>query len=529
MLAASPVAAALRGAARLPRRRVAAARRSRRRRPHARRRALRAAAPHRSPSPSSVGGRRRRRRHRPGVAHDPHRPAVPAAVGGRRAAAARLPELRRRRRPARRRRPRRAARRACCPAGRPAARGRGLRRRVVRADAVHVPVRVPAGRGPARRRCPRPRGVGARLLGTSPWPVFRSVVLPQSSARSGPARCSCSSTSVSDFGAVAQLRYRTLTVEIYENRLFDRDRALVLGAAARRRRPRRRRRRAGRRPPARPRSRRSGRRRPLQRAARAVAVAGVRRRRRRCSPTRCSGRCRCSRSGRAGPHRRRPARRHRPRRPRRAGRDRRRCSASAPPCSPSPLVLPVAYLTARHRSRVGRRRQRRRRRRLRPARAAHRPVARVLDAVGPGVVGSLYQTAAAAGRSPTSCTSAPRRCGPSQVAVASVPRRLDDAARTLGAGRWRRLRSVELPLMLPGLARRRRARAAVDDEGAAGHAAAAPDRRSTPSPSRCGGPGRRRTGPRPGSPALVLVAAVGRADVVARRPPRRAVRLRRAR
>jgi iron(III) transport system permease protein len=39
----------------------------------------------------------------------------------------------------------------------------------------------------------------------------------------------------------------------------------------------------------------------------------------------------------------------------------------------------------------------------------------------------------------------------SQVAVGSVPRRLDDAARVLGADRWRRLRSVELPLMLPGL------------------------------------------------------------------------------
>jgi iron(III) transport system permease protein len=40
----------------------------------------------------------------------------------------------------------------------------------------------------------------------------------------------------------------------------------------------------------------------------------------------------------------------------------------------------------------------------------------------------------------------------SQVAVSTVPRRLDDAARMLGAGRWRRFRSVELPLMLPGLA-----------------------------------------------------------------------------
>jgi iron(III) transport system permease protein len=40
----------------------------------------------------------------------------------------------------------------------------------------------------------------------------------------------------------------------------------------------------------------------------------------------------------------------------------------------------------------------------------------------------------------------------SQVAVSGVPRRVDDAARSLGAGRWRRLRTVDLPLMLPGLA-----------------------------------------------------------------------------
>jgi len=38
-----------------------------------------------------------------------------------------------------------------------------------------------------------------------------------------------------------------------------------------------------------------------------------------------------------------------------------------------------------------------------------------------------------------------------QVAVGGVPRRLDDAARTLGASRLRRLRTVDLPLMLPGL------------------------------------------------------------------------------
>ncbi len=39
-----------------------------------------------------------------------------------------------------------------------------------------------------------------------------------------------------------------------------------------------------------------------------------------------------------------------------------------------------------------------------------------------------------------------------QVAVGSVPRRLDESARMLGAGRARRFATVELPLMLPGLA-----------------------------------------------------------------------------
>lgn len=39
-----------------------------------------------------------------------------------------------------------------------------------------------------------------------------------------------------------------------------------------------------------------------------------------------------------------------------------------------------------------------------------------------------------------------------QVAVDTVPRRVSDAARLLGAGRWRRLRTVELPLMAPVLA-----------------------------------------------------------------------------
>ena len=39
-----------------------------------------------------------------------------------------------------------------------------------------------------------------------------------------------------------------------------------------------------------------------------------------------------------------------------------------------------------------------------------------------------------------------------QIAVTTVPRRMDDAARLLGAGRLRRATTVDLPLMAPGLA-----------------------------------------------------------------------------
>jgi len=39
-----------------------------------------------------------------------------------------------------------------------------------------------------------------------------------------------------------------------------------------------------------------------------------------------------------------------------------------------------------------------------------------------------------------------------QVAVTTVPQRMDDAARLLGAGRLRRVTTVDLPLMAPGLA-----------------------------------------------------------------------------
>jgi iron(III) transport system permease protein len=113
------------------------------------------------------------------------------------------------------------------------------------------------------------------------------------------------------------------------------------------------------------------------------------------------------------------------------------------------VVLPVAWLTGRYRTRTG-------------------DVANALVVGGfalPGLVVALslvfwvraasplhglYQTtvvlvAAYAVHFGAQAT----RAG--QVAVAAVPRRLDDAARMLGAGRVRRFVTIDLPLMRPGL------------------------------------------------------------------------------
>lgn len=113
------------------------------------------------------------------------------------------------------------------------------------------------------------------------------------------------------------------------------------------------------------------------------------------------------------------------------------------------VVLPVAYLVARHGSRVG-------------------AGAQALVTGGfalPGLVGalaltrlaldsplaaSLYQTF------PLLVTAYVLHFGAqasqaAQVAVGAVPPSYADAARMLGASRWRALATVELPIMLPGL------------------------------------------------------------------------------
>ncbi|MEX2100428.1 MAG: iron ABC transporter permease [Acidimicrobiia bacterium] len=113
------------------------------------------------------------------------------------------------------------------------------------------------------------------------------------------------------------------------------------------------------------------------------------------------------------------------------------------------VVLPVAYLTVRHRSRAA-------------------PLANALVVGGfalPGlvtalalvhwtlrapVVSALYQTQGLLVFAYVIHFGAQAlRAG--QVSVAAMPPRVEDAARVLGAGRVRRLLQVELPLMAPGL------------------------------------------------------------------------------
>lgn len=288
----------------------------------------------------------------------------------------------------------------------------------------------------------------ARLLGQSPWRVFRGVVIPQIAGAAWAGTLLVFLYVVSDFGAVAQMRYRTLSVEIYESQIFDRDKSLVQGAllgvvavalvalerAVHRRRSRVETVRA---------------KRPLQvplgrwrwpafaavvlLAANALlgplsvlgfwAVRGL------------------TGSGSLG------------------GAD--LADLGAPAMSTALLsvaaavlatvvVLPVAYLTARHRSRLAGI--------VNAAVVGGFALPGLIIALslvfwtlrGPSWTGGLYQTV------PILLAAYVIHFGAqamraAQVAVSGVPRRLDDAARSLGAGRAQRFRSVELPLMLPGL------------------------------------------------------------------------------
>ena len=76
----------------------------------------------------------------------------------------------------------------------------------------------------------------ARLLGRGPWSVFRTIVLPQSKGAIWAGTLLVFLYTISDFGAVKLLRYNTLTTQIFANRLFDRAQsfalALILAALA---------------------------------------------------------------------------------------------------------------------------------------------------------------------------------------------------------------------------------------------------------------------------------------------------------
>ncbi len=69
----------------------------------------------------------------------------------------------------------------------------------------------------------------ARLLGASPTATFRRVVLPQLSSSIAAGTLLVALYATSEFGATKALRYDTLTVRIYENQLYDRPQAMAAG------------------------------------------------------------------------------------------------------------------------------------------------------------------------------------------------------------------------------------------------------------------------------------------------------------
>jgi len=292
----------------------------------------------------------------------------------------------------------------------------------------------------------------ARLLGRSPWSVFRSVVLPQLSGAIRAGTLLVFLYVISDFGAVQLLRYDTLTRVIYENRLLDRSRSLTLA---------------------------------LLLAVIALVVAGSERALARRAPVATVTRTR--------PPLQTPLGRWRVpagllmggvvaltlvgpvtslgywawRGARGAADPTRYLSdqlgdLAAPAWSTAwisvvtavvavAVVLPVAYLTTRHRSRAGG-----------PMNAlvvsgfALPGLVIALSVIalatsGPDAVFALYRTYPLLVLAYVVHFGA-QSMRAAQVALGAVPSRLDDAARMLGAGRLRRLLTIDLALMLPGLA-----------------------------------------------------------------------------
>ncbi len=299
------------------------------------------------------------------------------------------------------------------------------------------------------QRLPTSLEESARLLGRTPRQVFVSIVLPQSATAISAGTLLVFLYTISDFGAVQLLRYDTLTRAIFSNQLADRATsmalALLLGivalvvVAAERRLIRRD-------PPGNARSQRGGLHYPLGRlrlpATAAVAaffligLAGpiaslVHWFARGVVSERSRGATAIDTDGLVG-----------------AVTNTVLVSVVAAACTVI-VVLPVAYLTARHRSRLG-------------------GLANSLVVAGfalPGIVVALafvfwvlntrvlagfYQTLPLLILAYITHFGA-QATRASAVAVTAVPPRLDDAAQTLGASRRRRLWTIDAPLMAPGL------------------------------------------------------------------------------
>ena len=79
------------------------------------------------------------------------------------------------------------------------------------------------------RRIPPSLEEGARMLGSSSWKTFRTVVVPQARGAIAAGGLLVFLYVLSDFGAVSIMRYDTLTRAIYSARLFDQSTAVSLG------------------------------------------------------------------------------------------------------------------------------------------------------------------------------------------------------------------------------------------------------------------------------------------------------------
>jgi iron(III) transport system permease protein len=291
----------------------------------------------------------------------------------------------------------------------------------------------------------------ARLLGRRPFDVFRTVVLPQLSGAIGAGALLVFLYAVSDFGVVVLLRFDTLTRAINTNRLLDRDQSAALSLllavvalavvagermAARRRPP----------------LEGARARRPLQvplggwrwpALAGVVAWVGLALGGPLASLGLWAWR---GLTGKASSL---------------AADDGGLADLVEPALNTAGIglvtavvavaaLLPLAYLTARHRAPAG-------------------DVANGLVAAGfalPGLVVALavvfwgrhlpaswglYQSFTMLVFAYVVHLGA-QSLRAAQVAVGSVPRRLDESARMLGAGRARRFATIDLPLMVPGLA-----------------------------------------------------------------------------